>query len=206
LLGGETAEMPGVYAPGEFDLVGTIVGVVERAAIVDGSRIRPGAAVIGLASSGLHTNGYSLARQVFAGWDLQAPAPGLEVSLGEALLVPHRSYLAGVQQLRRAGIDLLGLAHITGGGLIDNPPRILPAGLALRLRRASWPMPPLFDLIQRSGAIDDLEMAHVFNLGLGLLAIVPAEQAGAALSVLGADAWRVGEVTTQQGAARVVIA
>ncbi len=193
LLGGETAEMPGVYAAGEFDLVGTIVGVVDRMGIIDGSTIRPGDAVIGLASSGLHTNGFSLARRVFEGWDLRAELPELGRPLGDALLAPHRCYLAEIQHLRRAGVAVKGLAHITGGGLIDNPPRILPAGAAIHLRRGSWPIPPLFHLIQRAGQIADAEMAHVFNLGLGMLVVTPADQAAMALAALG-EGWIVGEV------------
>lgn len=193
LLGGETAEMPGVYAPGEFDLVGTIVGVVDRSELIDGSTIQPGDAVIGLPSSGLHTNGFSLARRVFEGWDLHAAPPELGRPLGEALLAPHRSYLAEIQRLRAAGVAIKGLAHITGGGLIDNPPRILPAGTAIHLRRGSWPIPPLFQLIQRAGQIDDGEMAHVFNLGLGMLIVTAPQQAAAALHTLG-EGWLVGEV------------
>ncbi|HSN74367.1 MAG TPA: phosphoribosylformylglycinamidine cyclo-ligase [Anaerolineae bacterium] len=197
LLGGETAEMPGVYGPGEFDLVGTIVGVVDRKEIIDGSTIQPGDAVIGLASSGLHTNGFSLARRVFEGWDLRAALPDLGRPLGEALLAPHRSYLAEIQRLQQAGIAVKGLAHITGGGLIDNPPRILPPGTAIHLRRGNWPIPPLFHLIQRAGQIDDNEMAHVFNLGLGMLVVTPAEQAAPALQALG-EGYLVGEVVTGQ--------
>jgi phosphoribosylformylglycinamidine cyclo-ligase len=193
LLGGETAEMPGVYAAGEFDLVGTIVGVVDRKDIIDGSAIRPGDAVIGLASSGLHTNGFSLARRVFEGWDLQAAPLELGRPLGEALLAPHRCYLAEIRRLLRAGIVIKGLAHITGGGLIDNPPRILPDGAAIHLRGGSWPIPPLFQLIQRAGQIDAAEMAHVFNLGLGMLVVAPANHAAQALRTLG-EGWLVGEV------------
>jgi len=193
LLGGETAEMPGVYASDEFDLVGTIVGAVDRAEIIDGSTIQPGDAVIGLASSGLHTNGFSLARKVFEGWDLHAELPELGRPLGDALLAPHRSYLAEVQRLQQAGVTVKGLVHITGGGLIDNPPRILPDGTAIHLRRGSWPIPPLFQLIQRTGEIADDEMAHVFNLGLGMLVVAPVEQAAAALDALG-EGWIVGEV------------
>ena len=192
LLGGETAEMPGVYAPGEFDLVGTIVGVVDRAQIIDGTGIVPGDQVIGLASAGLHTNGFSLARRVFQDWDLHAAPPELGRPLGEALLAPHRCYLAEVQRLQQAGVAIKGLAHITGGGLVDNPPRILPDGVAFHLHRGAWPIPPLFQLIQRAGRIDDHEMAHVFNLGLGMLVVVPADQANQALGLL-EDAWLVGE-------------
>ena len=194
LLGGETAEMPGVYAPGEFDLVGTIVGVVEREAIIDGRSIAAGDIIIGLASSGLHTNGYSLARRVLAGWDLTAHVPELGRPLGEALLAPHRAYLAEVQRLWAAGVAIHGLAHITGGGLLDNPPRIFPPAVAGRLRWGSWPIPPIFRLIQRLGQIDEREMAHTFNLGLGMLIITSADQADAALRALGAGAWPVGEI------------
>ncbi|MEZ4767658.1 MAG: phosphoribosylformylglycinamidine cyclo-ligase [Caldilineales bacterium] len=206
LLGGETAEMPGIYAPGEFDLVGTVVGVVDRAALIDGSRIQAGDVVIGLASSGLHTNGYSLARRVFEGRDLTMDVPELGTSLGEALLAPHRCYLPAIEQLQQATVDIRGLAHITGGGLIDNPPRILADGLGMRLEQGSWPAPPLFDVIQRTGQIDSHEMAHVFNLGLGMLVVVAPEQADEALSVLSGDAWRVGEVIAHRDGPRVVIA
>jgi phosphoribosylformylglycinamidine cyclo-ligase len=208
LLGGETAEMPGVYAPGEFDLVGTIVGVVERAQAIDGSCIRPGDAVLGLASSGLHTNGYSLARRVLEGQDLRGAPAGLEIPLGEALLTPHRSYLGAVGALRAVGIDVKGLAHITGGGLVDNPPRILPEACALRLDWGSWPIPPLFGLIQRLGRVSRDEMAHVFNLGLGMLVVLPAEQVTAALASLatsGTDAWLVGAITARGAGPAVLL-
>ncbi len=194
LLGGETAEMPGIYEPNEFDLVGTIVGIVDRQQIIDGQRITPGDAIIGLASAGLHTNGYSLARRVFQGWDLYATVPELGQSLGEVLLTPHRVYLAEVQRLWAASVAIKGMAHITGGGLIDNPPRILPAGVAAHLRRGSWPMPPIFQLLQRVGSIAAEEMARTFNLGLGMLLIVPPEQLNQALSALGEQAWAVGEI------------
>lgn len=204
LLGGETAEMPGVYEPGEFDLVGTIVGVVERGRIVDGATVAPGDVVIGLASSGLHTNGYSLARRVFQGWDLHQPVPQLNSTLGEALLVPHRSYLAEVRSLEQAGVEVRGLAHITGGGLVDNPPRILVGGLGLRLHWGSWPVPAIFRLIEEVGQVPEAEMAHVFNMGLGMLAIVPAAQAEVALQALVEGAWPVGEVVAAAGPPKVM--
>jgi phosphoribosylformylglycinamidine cyclo-ligase len=194
LIGGETAEMPGVYAPGEMDIVGTIIGVVERAAIVDGSRIRPGDAVLGLPSSGLHTNGYTLARTALGGLDWHAPQPALGDSIGNVLLAPHRSYLPAVRALWAAGVELRGLVHITGGGLVDNPPRMLPAGTALVLRRSAWAVPPIFGLIQQQGGVSDAEMAHVFNLGLGILAVVPAEQSTLACETAGALV--VGEVVS----------
>ncbi|MBK8985843.1 MAG: phosphoribosylformylglycinamidine cyclo-ligase [Chloroflexi bacterium] len=204
LLGGETAEMPGVYQPGELDLVGTIVGVVDKANIIDGSRIQAGDAILGLPSSGLHTNGYSLARAALAGLDWRAPHPDLGQSIGEALLAVHRPYLAEIRQLWQAGIDVRGLAHITGGGLIDNPPRIFPAGLGAILRHGSWPVPPIFDLIQRHANVSDAEMAHVFNLGLGMLVIVPAEQAELAQQALKQSAYIIGEMRT--GSRQVEIA
>jgi phosphoribosylformylglycinamidine cyclo-ligase len=200
LLGGETAEMPGVYEAGEFDLVGTIVGLVDRAQIVDGQTITPGDRVVGLASTGLHTNGYSLARRVFQGRDLsQTLVPELGLTLGEALLLPHRTYLAEVQQLQAAEVTIKGMAHITGGGLIDNPPRILPEGTAMHLRRESWPVPPIFHLIRQVGHIDAAEMARTFNLGLGMLLVVPAEQLNQALAVLDNQAWAVGEIVAHNG-------
>ncbi|MGH2536882.1 MAG: phosphoribosylformylglycinamidine cyclo-ligase [Candidatus Promineifilaceae bacterium] len=203
LLGGETAEMPGVYQTGEVDVVGTIVGVVERDQIIDGSRIRPGDAILGLPSTGLHTNGYSLARSALAGLDWSRPLAELSCSPAEALLAVHRSYLEPVGRLRAAGVSLHGLAHITGGGLIHNPPRILPAGMDARLRRGAWPEAPLFGLIQRRAGVADAEMFEVFNMGLGLLAVVPAGDVAAALTALPGDAYLVGEIVPGRG--RVIL-
>jgi phosphoribosylformylglycinamidine cyclo-ligase len=199
LLGGETAEMPGVYEAGEVDVAGTLVGVVERASILDGAGIRPGDAILGLASTGLHTNGYSLARRALAGLDWSAEHPDLAGTPGDALLAVHRSYLEPVARWLAAGIALRGLAHITGGGLIDNPPRIFPAGVGAVLRRGTWPEPPIFDLIQRlSGAADD-EMAHVFNLGLGMLAVVAPADVPAAQRALDEEVFVVGEIVPGRG-------
>lgn len=194
LLGGETAEMPGVYEPGAVDLVGTIIGVVDRNRLIDGSRIQAGDVILGLPSTGLHTNGYSLARKVLADLDWRTPHPTLGQPIGEALLTPHRAYLDAVQALGQAGVDIHGLAHITGGGLIDNPPRIFPDGLGAIIHRGSWPILPIFDLIQQTGHISDAEMAHVFNLGLGMLVIIPAEQVAAAQSALSYAIFTVGEM------------
>ncbi len=185
LLGGETAEMPGVYAEGAFDLVGTIVGVVRRSQLIDGSRIQPGDAIVGLLSNGLHTNGYSLARQVFAGWDWLGTPPGLDVPLGEALLAPHTCYLPAFEALRRAGIDIKGMAHITGGGIPGNLPRILPADVAASIAWGAWPAPAIFGLIRRAGGIDAGEMFRVFNMGLGMLVVMPASHVAAALAAAG---------------------
>ena len=194
LLGGETAEMPGVYQPGELDLVGTIVGVVDKAKIIDGRRLQPGDAIFGLPSSGLHTNGYTLARSALAALDWQTPQPNLGQSIGEALLAVHRPYLAEIRRLWQAGVEVRGLAHITGGGLIDNPPRIFPAGLGAVLHRGSWPELPIFGLIQEQAHVSLAEMFHVFNMGLGMLVIVPRRQAPLVEDTLGDSAFLVGEM------------
>jgi phosphoribosylformylglycinamidine cyclo-ligase len=204
LIGGETAEMPGVYQPGEIDLVGTIIGVVDYDRILDGSRIQPGDAIVALPSSGLHTNGYSLARNALANLDWSAPRDDLGgISIGDILLRVHRPYLSDVGALWNASIDVRGLAHITGGGLWDNLPRILPEGVAATVRRGSWPEPPIFELIQREGDIDAHEMFHVFNMGLGMLVIVPAAQAEATAALVGGQI--VGEIVADTGGERVTL-
>jgi phosphoribosylformylglycinamidine cyclo-ligase len=191
LLGGETAEMPGVYEPGQFDLAGTIVGLVERERMLPLPTVAEGDVVLGLASNGLHTNGFSLARQVFAGVPLQTEFPGIG-RLGEALLAPHLSYLADVRHMR-ARVEVKALAHLTGGGFIENIPRVLPEGLSVRVTPGAWPVPALFALIQEKGQIATAEMFHVFNMGIGMAAIVSAEDAAMALA--GHDGmWRIGEV------------
>jgi phosphoribosylformylglycinamidine cyclo-ligase len=198
LLGGETAELPGVYQPGEIDLVGAIVGVVERERILDGARIRPGDAVLGLPSTGLHTNGFSLARRVLEGLDWTAPLAELGGSPGEALMAVHRSYLEPIQRLWAAGVDVRGLAHITGGGFVDNLPRILPAGVGAVIRRGTWPETPIFGLIQRLGQVADDEMFHVFNMGLGMLVVVPPEQVSLAQATLPGEVYAVGDIVAGQ--------
>lgn len=203
LLGGETAEMPGVYEQGELDLVGTIVGVVRRSHIITGARIKPGDFLIGLPSSGLHTNGYSLARRVLDSLDWSKPLPELGTTPGEALLAVHCSYLEPVQRWFSQGVDVRGLAHITGGGLIDNLPRVLPEGVSAMLYRGSWACPPIFELIQREGGVSEQEMFHVFNMGLGMVAIVPGEDVTPALASVDGRATVVGEIV--QGDTGVVI-
>ena len=176
LLGGETAEMPGFYADGEYDLAGFIVGVVERARIVDGRTIAPGDAVVGLPSAGLHTNGYSLARRVLfelSGLSPDTVVPELGVSVADALLAPHRSYLRPVAPLTDAGL-VKGLAHITGGGITDNLPRILPKGCAAHIDAGAWTVPPLFHLLQSRGDVSSAEMFRAFNMGIGLILVCAA--------------------------------
>ena len=207
LIGGETAAMPGFYAPGEYDLAGCIVGLAERDKLISGESIQTGDVVIGLPSLGLHTNGYSLARAVFSDADLRAPVPELGRSLGDELLQPHRSYLREVAPLAEAGL-VTGMAHITGGGLLDNPPRVVPDGLAVRLDASTWDIPPIFRLIQRRGNIAWSEMARVFNLGLGFLIFCrPEHEAQVVAGTAAAGGRRVGVVTplTSGASARVVI-
>ena len=194
LLGGETAEMPGVYVEGELDLAGTIVGVVDRDAIIDGGRIEVGDVVLGIGSTGLHTNGYSLARAIVAGHDLEIARDELGgQSLGDALLAEHACYLPEVARLQRgapergvAPVAIRGLAHITGGGLIDNPPRILPSTTAMLLDETCWTAPPIFAWLAARGGVARAEQRRAFNCGLGLLVVVPAADADRAMDLLAA--------------------
>lgn len=175
LLGGETAEMPGVYVDGEIDVAGTIVGVVERAKLIDGKSITPNDLIYRLPSSGLHTNGYSLARKVLEGLDWTATHDALGMSIGEALLAVHRPYLVEVNALRHAGITIKGLAHITGGGIVENLPRILPQDIGAVVQKGTWDVPAIFTLIQSLGGIDETEMFRVFNMGIGMVVVVAPE-------------------------------
>lgn len=194
LLGGETAEMPGVYVPGEIDVVGTVVGIVDRNALIDGSRIQPDDVILALPSTGLHTNGYSLARAALATLDWNAPHSVLGMSPGEAMLAIHRCYFSDVNHLRETGIDIRGLAHITGGGVIDNLPRILPEGLGAVIEPKTWPVPPILTLIEQLGSVDGLEMYRVFNMGIGMLVILPPEQAKTASAAIDGESYLVGEI------------
>jgi phosphoribosylformylglycinamidine cyclo-ligase len=204
LLGGETAEMPGVYYSGALDLVGTVVGVVERDHLIDGRDIRPGDAVVGLPATGLHTNGYTLARAVLDDLDWAVPLPELdELTVAELLLAPHRAYLEPIRRLWQAGVQINGLCHITGGGLVDNPPRIFPTGVGAQLWRGSWPVPPIFGLIQQLGRVSEAEMFHVFNMGLGMLVVLAQEQVVRVEELLGENSYVVGEIVA--GPATVVI-
>ena len=186
LIGGETAEMPGMYEHGEYDLAGTIVGIADRDKIVDGTKITPGDVIIGLKSSGLHTNGYSLARKIcfdVAGLDTDAPMPGTGKSVGEALMAPHREYARVMQVVTRI-VDVHGMVHVTGGGITDNLPRILPEGMGATVDLRSWEIPPVFSYLQQVGNVEEKEMLRVFNCGQGFLVIVPQEQEERALDAL----------------------
>jgi phosphoribosylformylglycinamidine cyclo-ligase len=185
LLGGETAEMPGVYTPGEVDVAGTIIGVVERGNLITGERIQPGNTILALPSSGLHTNGYSLARAALDGLDWSTGRDDLSgASIGTMLLEIHRSYLNSIHTLQREGIDIRGMAHITGGGVIENLPRILPSGTGAHIWR-SMPEPPIFALIQQEGHVSTEEMFRVFNMGMGMLVVIDSAQTEQALRLLG---------------------
>jgi phosphoribosylformylglycinamidine cyclo-ligase len=236
LIGGETAQMPGFYQAGEYDVSGTIVGVVEKAALVDGQTIRPGDAVIGLASSGLHTNGYSLARKIFFEQLKLKPSsrlPELNNTIGDELLKVHVSYGPLVRQLiarfnpksaritgrRRASADakrfkagkksgwaIKGLAHITGGGFVDNIPRVLPRNCDVRIQLGSWEKPPIFRVLEERGGVSEPELYQVFNMGIGMTLIVEAAQAEAILkSILtrSQQAWIIGDIVKGTGRVRL---
>ena len=202
LLGGETAEMPGFYADGEYDVAGFIVGIVPRSHLVDGRSIAPGDVLIGLPSSGLHTNGYSLARRIAfetAKLSVDDVVLALGQSIGEALLAPHRSYLSVVRPLLDRGPGLVkGMAHITGGGITDNLPRMLPAGTHARIDRSTWDPPAIFRWLQQTGAVPDGDMLRTFNMGIGLiLACAPDREPELISAVAGAGeprAVRIGEI------------
>ena len=205
LIGGETAEMPGVYVGKEFDLAGFIVGVVEKDEIIDGSAINEGDAIIGIPSSGLHTNGFSLVRKAFGLDDdpseLERFYPELERTLGEELLAPHRCYLGVVGGLLES---IKGMAHITGGGFRENVPRALPKGLTAQIDASTWAAPPVFRLIQNAGQVSDDEMYDVFNMGIGLVVTTSTENASVLLQEIPGSV-EIGEVVRGDGPERVII-
>jgi phosphoribosylformylglycinamidine cyclo-ligase len=205
LIGGETAEMPGFYADGEYDIAGFIVGVVERSKIVDGRTIQPGDVLIGLPSAGLHTNGYSLARRVLfdvAGLEPDTFVTELGATVGEALLAPHRSYLRSIRPLLDAGL-VRGMAHITGGGMTDNLPRVLPTGCAAHINRGAWTVPPIFRFLQEQGNVAADEMFRAFNMGIGLIIVSAKPDADRVRDLLAAageaGAKLIGHVTSGHG-------
>lgn len=218
LIGGETAQMPGFYQDGEYDVSGTIVGVVEKSAMLDGKTIKPGDTIIGIASSGLHTNGYSLARKIFFEKLKLKPTARvreLKNSIGAELLKVHVSYGPLVQKLLKrfnATNDknkraIKGLAHITGGGFVDNIPRVLPKNCDVIIRKGSWPMLPIFQMLRDKGGVDESELYQVFNMGIGMTAIVSTDKADKVLESIRAqkhDAWIIGEVCSGRGNVKVV--
>ncbi len=220
LIGGETAQMPGFYQPGEYDLSGTIVGVVEKSRMLNGQKaVRLGDVVLGIESSGLHTNGYSLARKIFLDqlkWKLSRRVPGLDGTLGDALLKEHVSYGPLVQFLLArfnsksmsfSERPIKALAHITGGGFVDNIPRVLPQRLDVVIHKNSWPLPPLFQLLASEGRVPEDELYQVFNMGIGMVVVVAREIAPKVLHSIKAHkfkAWQVGEVVKGSGKTRMV--
>jgi phosphoribosylformylglycinamidine cyclo-ligase len=221
LIGGETAQMPGFYQKGEYDVSGTIVGVVEKSKMLNGQKtVRAGDVVIGIASSGLHTNGYSLGRKIFfeqLGYKPSSHVPGLKGAVGQELLKEHISYGPLVQKLlkrfnsshvtRHSSLSVKAFAHITGGGFVDNIPRVLPKTLDVVIKKGSWDMLPIFKIIETKSGVLDEELYQVFNMSIGMVSIVSADKADAILKFIRAqkhDAWIIGEVTKGRGEARVV--
>jgi len=199
LIGGETAEMPGMYAEGEYDLAGFAVGVVEKSAVIDGRSIAPGDAVLGLASSGPHSNGFSLIRRILqrSGADLASAFDGS--TLGNVLIAPTRIYVKPVLALMR-DVPVKGMAHITGGGIVENVPRMLPEGLQARMSRATWPQPAIFAWLAQRGNVEDAEMHRVLNCGIGMALVVAEQHADRAMRLLeaaGERAYRIGSIVAQ---------
>ncbi len=202
LIGGETAQMPGIYRTGEYDLAGCIVGVVDRAKIIDGSKIKPGDVILGLASNGLHTNGYSLARKIlFETMQLKINSrfPGSTITVGAELLRVHKNYQSLLAKVPSGMIK--GLAHVTGGGLIDNLPRILPENCDAVIETKNWPVPRIFQILQRNGDVDLAEMYQVFNMGIGMVAIVAKRDANRTMSILRAK--QIGRIERGTGKTRL---
>tara|TARA_B100001113_G_scaffold353557_1_gene358342 strand:+ start:2233 stop:3267 length:1035 start_codon:yes stop_codon:yes gene_type:complete len=204
LVGGETAEMPDTYLPGEHDLVGIITGVVEKDKIITGENIQPGHVAVGLPSNGLHTNGYSLARKLFfeiGGYDVNDTIPELEKPVGLTLLEPHINYTNHVFTVLNAGIDIKGIAHITGGGLVENIPRILPNGCGIEIQKASWPNVPVFDVMQSIGNVDIDEMFRAFNMGIGIVFVVDFNDVSSIKDALKGltDIYEIGTVVSGKG-------
>ena len=204
LVGGETAEMPDTYLPGEHDLVGVITGVVEKDKIITGENVQPEHVVLGLPSNGLHTNGYSFARKLFfeiGGYDVNDTIPELEKSVGLTLLEPHINYTNHVFAALDAGIDIKGIAHITGGGLVENIPRILPDGCGMEIQNGSWPSVPVFDVMQSIGNVNEDEMYRAFNMGVGMVFIVDSNDVNSVKDVLSelTPVYEIGTVVSGEG-------
>jgi phosphoribosylformylglycinamidine cyclo-ligase len=205
LLGGETAEMPDFYPAGEYDLAGFIVGVVDKKNVIDGKRIEPGDVVLGLPSNGLQTNGYSLARKLFfevGGYSVDSYIDELGTTVGEALLATHQSFLPQLSPLLNTGV-IKGLAHITGGGFLENIPRILPDGVSVEIKRGSWTEPPIFGLMQRLGNVSDREMFRTFNMGIGMAVICSQFDAETIAHEIG-HGYDIGKVVAGDRTVRIV--
>jgi phosphoribosylformylglycinamidine cyclo-ligase len=202
LIGGETAEMPGMYAPGHYDLAGFCVGAVERAEMIDGTRIQPGDAIVGLPSSGVHSNGFSLVRHLLDTLPMDQDNWNLGAPLGEVLMRPTRIYVKELLDLRTR-YDLLGMAHITGGGFTGNVPRVLPEGLGARIEKGSWPVLPIFELLRAQGNLSDEEMYRTFNNGIGMIVVVRPELADAFAAEAGG--YRMGTVVADPAQEAVVV-
>jgi phosphoribosylformylglycinamidine cyclo-ligase len=201
LIGGETAEMPGLYSENEYDLAGFTVGACEKSQLITGENIKPGDVLIGLASSGIHSNGYSLVRKVFNNWALTEYVDELGTSLGEELLKPTKIYVKPILAALKK-FNLKGMAHITGGGFIENIPRMLPNGLGAAIFEKSWNIPPIFNLITTAGQIDQQEMYNIFNMGIGMVIAVEKDIAGdvmAHFNQSGETAYEIGVVTAEEG-------
>ncbi|HEX8236055.1 MAG TPA: phosphoribosylformylglycinamidine cyclo-ligase [Abditibacteriaceae bacterium] len=207
LIGGETAELPGIYTQGEYDLVGCCVGIVDKAKIIDGSTIKAGDVIIGLPSSGLHSNGYSLARKILEPLGFQTQIEALGTTLGEAMLAPTKIYVRPVLSVLEH-VQVKGIVHITGGGFYENIPRVLPAGTRAAIEHGSWPVPPLFALLQEQGNVLEREMFTTFNMGIGLILVIEPAQEEAARRVLGEysmEAFRIGTIEACDDAPHVTL-
>ena len=211
LIGGETAEMPGMYDEDEYDLAGFAVGVAEKSAIVDGSAIAEGDVLIGLPSSGVHSNGFSLVRKALfeqAGYDVDTTLDELgDATLGDVLLTPTKIYVKALKPLFQAGV-VKGVAHITGGGFIENVPRMIPDGLAAEIDLGTWPVLPIFDVLEKAGEIDHMEMYNIFNMGLGMVLAVPAERADETLALLeanGETGYKVGRIVADADGTQITL-
>lgn len=205
LLGGETAEMPDFYPPGEYDLAGFIVGVVDKAKVIDGKSIAPGDVVLGIPSNGLQTNGYSLARKLFfeiGNYKVDTFVEELGATIGEALLATHQSFLPQLGPLLESG-KIKGLAHITGGGFLENIPRILPEGVSVQINRGSWPEPPIFNLMQQLGNVSDQEMFRTFNMGIGMVLICSENESSGIINSI-PTAKRIGRVESGKPAVLII--
>jgi phosphoribosylaminoimidazole synthetase len=202
LLGGETAEMPGVYAPGAFDIAGTLVGVVDRANLLPQGVLRPGDVLLGVASNGPHTNGYSLLRKIFDWLPMDSTPTGFDAPLGTTLLRPHRNYLPVLDKVLQAG-TVKALAHITGGGLPENLPRVLPPGVDANIELGSWPVPPLFALVREVAVgMPTDELYRTLNMGVGMVVVCSPEQADAVQGMIDEPTWRIGELVAAHDESR----